>query len=426
LANDELAARFGIPPGFRQSGEVAHGLVGYTATNAFGRGAVDGSISPAPGTTGTHYNGPRWFQGSSETRAHPNAGNVAGTENATDFNNAGELPGMATIQNPQSYTQLAGDWRAVEAVLTGAIRAADFNFYWGEAGRVDSVVDLTHNVLVPFMAESLGGGWGFLNQSATVAAGSFDQRPDVLTVTDFGCVHPLRDPARAPNVQDPNGVPCTAAGYRLSDMAMPGPVAMFGGSLSNARAQLPAAGSGFAIYVAGHIFLMELAPAGTLPAAGTVWSLRSYIGHVSGGDGAAGPEGPYTFTPAPRTFSALGAEIHVSYDVINQVRAASKNDLSRVHTVPDPYYVTSAYEIATESKAIQFVNLPQDAIIRIYSSSGILVALLEHHSNTLGGAATWNVLNRNSQVVASGVYFYHIESGGARRVGRMTIVNFAE
>jgi hypothetical protein len=51
---------------------------------------------------------------------------------------------------------------------------------------------------------------------------------------------------------------------------------------------------------------------------------------------------------------------------------------------------------------------------------------VEHHSTQLGGSATWNVLSRNSQVVASGVYFYHIESGDARRVGRFTVVNFAQ
>jgi hypothetical protein len=72
------------------------------------------------------------------------------------------------------------------------------------------------------------------------------------------------------------------------------------------------------------------------------------------------------------------------------------------------------------------VNLPQDAIIRIYSSSGVLVNMIEHHSDTFGGDATWNVRNRNNQVVASGVYFYHIEAGDARRVGRFTIVNFAQ
>jgi hypothetical protein len=40
------------------------------------------------------------------------------------------------------------------------------------------------------------------------------------------------------------------------------------------------------------------------------------------------------------------------------------------------------------------------------------------------------VRNRNNQVVASGVYFYHIEApqgdSKSRRVGRMTIVNFAQ
>ena len=425
-ANDEIAARHGIPAGFSQSAEVSQGLVGYTATNAFGRGAVDSSLRAASGTSGVHYNGPRWFQGSDETRSHPNAGNVAGTENATDFNNAGELPGVVTIQNPQSYTQLSGDWRRPEAVLTGAVRAADFNLYWGTGGRVDSVVDLTHNVIVPFMAESLGGGWGLLNQSATSGTGSFDQRPDVLTATDFGCVHPLRDPSRAPDTQGPGGIPCSAPAYLLSDVVAPGPIAIFGGALTSARTQPVVAGPGFAVYVSGHIFMMELAPGGGTPGAGTVWTLRSYIGHISGGNGAAGPEGPYSFTPAPRTFSALGAELRVTYDVVNRVGSASKDDLSRVHTVPDPYYVTSAFEATTEAKVIQFVNLPQEAIIRIYSSSGVLVTLLEHRSQTFGGAATWNVLNRNHHVVASGVYFYHIESGNARRVGRFTVVNYAE
>jgi hypothetical protein len=82
------------------------------------------------------------------------------------------------------------------------------------------------------------------------------------------------------------------------------------------------------------------------------------------------------------------------------------------------------------------VNLPARAIIRIYSSSGVLVQVLEHNStepgpttdavSVGGGQETWNVRNRNNQVVASGVYFYHIEAGDARRVGRFTVVNFAQ
>jgi hypothetical protein len=95
--------------------------------------------------------------------------------------------------------------------------------------------------------------------------------------------------------------------------------------------------------------------------------------------------------------------------------------------VPDPYYVTNAFERTSSAKTIKFVNLPERAVVRIYSTSGVLVRVLEHNSAQFAGSLDWDVRNRNNQVVASGVYFYHIESpSGARRVGRMTIVNFAQ
>ena len=79
------------------------------------------------------------------------------------------------------------------------------------------------------------------------------------------------------------------------------------------------------------------------------------------------------------------------------------------------------------------MGLPQDAIIRIYSASGVLVRILEHHagaydptSGSQGSEIQWDLRNRNNQVVASGVYFYHVEAGDARRVGRFTVVNFAQ
>jgi hypothetical protein len=117
--------------------------------------------------------------------------------------------------------------------------------------------------------------------------------------------------------------------------------------------------------------------------------------------------------------------VRVEYEVVNRLLSATPEDLRRVHTVPDPYYVTSSYESTADAKTIQFVNLPADCIIRIYSSSGVLVSVLTHHSATYGGSERWNVLNRNDQVVGSGVYFYHVEAGDARRVGRFVVVNFA-
>jgi hypothetical protein len=101
--------------------------------------------------------------------------------------------------------------------------------------------------------------------------------------------------------------------------------------------------------------------------------------------------------------------------------------------VPDPYYVKSAYEVTTDQKLLKFVGLPDRAIIRIYSVSGVLVRMLEHDatrfdptSQSQGSEMDWDLRNRNNQVVASGVYFYHVEAGDARRVGRFTVVNFAQ
>jgi hypothetical protein len=95
--------------------------------------------------------------------------------------------------------------------------------------------------------------------------------------------------------------------------------------------------------------------------------------------------------------------------------------------------VKSAYEASTEQKVLKFVGLPARAIIRIYSVSGVLVRMLEHDgtryastSRSQGSEFDWDLRNRNNQVVASGVYFYHVEAGDARRVGRFTVVNFAQ
>lgn len=292
------------------------------------------------------------------------------------------------------------------------------------------MIDVTHNVPVPFEPNRLGGGWGILNPAAAAGTGSFDKRLE-LTTTDFGCIEPLRTVYATT-------ISCGPAGdnYGLSQTAQLGPIACFSGGLANAQTVPASSEQGFAIYVAGETFMFALP---VLPPAGTVWTLREYIGAISGGHGAAGHQGAYSFrTPEPwRTLSAVGAQIQVSFDVTNQVAPPADSMLANVHTVPDPYYVTDQYEQTTLDKVLKFVNLPDHATIRIYSSSGIMVTQLENPSADCQNASgttlielnasecTWNLRNRNNQVVAGGVYFYHIESGKARKIGRFTVVNFA-
>ena len=394
------------------------------------------------GVTGTNYNGIRWFDGPSpqnnEVRANPTSG-ACGTGGATvtacaangttgGQNNAGQLTGVTTVYQPLSLNMYNREYRNIGEALSTVTRAADFNVYWGAGGVIDSVIDVTHNVAVPFQSTDIDGGWGILNTSDQ-GAGGFDGRPTVVTTSDFTCVEPLRSVLDLPN----NFWPCSGAPFTLSNTAELGAIAFGSGDNQSAAATLsdrnPAnlqPEGGFFMYLAGTISGFAM-PA--LPAAGTVWSLRTYSGIIYGGNGTgqSGNRGPYSFVPANRNFTALGATMGVQYDVVNDFEVAASNlDLSTIHTVPDPYYVTDEYEVDYTSKVIKFVNLPLQATIRIYSSSGVLVRVLNYDASENGGMLDWNVRNRNNQVVASGVYFYHVESGSARHIGRMTIVNFAK
>lgn len=446
--DNDLAALYGGSDAYKLKGEIAIELVGNYYTNAYGRGCVNNAAGYGL-EANCNFNGPRWFAGPSpannETKVDPIFGNTAnlttgivdrGAPNSTGWNNAGELPGVSVIHQPYSYQTMGNQWRDVEGVGGMAKRQADYNVYWSPtvSGLVDSVIDATHNVVVPFDATVYRGGWGILNQAGAPTAGaagtataSFDARAE-LTLTDVGCVEPYRSFA-AP--QSATRMRCGTATlgdgplYVLSQTAVPGAIVHFDSAPGYAQIAPAAAENGFAMLLGGNMFMFQLT-GGALPALGAVWSMRDHVGAITGGHGWDGDYGPYAYTPVPRPFNAIGAELRVNYDVVNQVNTATNKDLKQVHTVPDPYYVTNEYETTTDSKIIKFVNLPKDAIIRIYSSSGVLVTLLEHHSDQNGGAEDWDVRNRNEQFVASGVYFYHVESGDATRIGKMTIVNFAQ
>jgi len=437
-----LAARYGGGAGYGLKGSLAHTLVGTYYTNAYGRGCVNGAdgFVPAADQAGCDYNGPRWFDGPSpannETKADPIAGNAQNftspftvdrtQPNNAGYNNAGELTGVDVIHQAYSYQTMGNQFREPEGVLAGAKRAADYNVYWNAttAGLIDSVVDITHDVQVPFDANKLAGSYGLLTEGLAQPSGvgvSFDQRTE-LSITDFGCVEPMRSFASSESriACGPNATPGNGPVYTLTQQATLGNIVHFTGSPADVRTS-PDVGTGFAMYLAGNMFMFQTT---TLPV-NTVWSMRDYVGGITGGNGYGGNDGPYRFFEVPRPFSAVGASLQVSFNASTTIAPATKRSLGAVHTVPDPYYVTNSFEQSADNKVIKFVNLPNRAIIRIYSVSGVLVRTLEHNSLT-SSELTWDVRNRNNQFVASGVYFYHIEAIDARRIGRMTIVNFAK
>jgi hypothetical protein len=428
------ASRFGIPAG----ASSFNAAVGATLTQSIRFSAMENQFGrrvgnfPAGGTqtTAVSAGGSRWFEGANETVDDP-----------TYSIRVGHLTGVDTIFAPLSHIDQDPVTPAVQApaisicmqvfpyVVAPLGRQADIQITWGPGGQVASVQDLTHRLDVPF-SPTPQASYGFIpDRNANGAIDWTDVYGVEGTADDVGAFGPAAAAFCAVE-HDPG------PGARPLLTAQPtiGPVST--STAGEGPADLPATGTGFGLYINGQQFIFQLT-GGQPPVEGTTWTLRSYAGRVDATTGpeTTNPEG-YTYRPDVPSPAVPGLRIAFNVGAPTTVAAAQDNDLTDVHTVPDPYYVTSGFETTTTDKVIRFVNLPTQAIIRIYSSSGVLVRVLTHNSmqrgvsdqdvTVLGGEETWDVRNRNNQVVASGVYFYHIEAGGARRVGRFTVVNFAQ
>jgi hypothetical protein len=375
----------------------------------------------------SYSNGPRWWAGAANENTNDPNGTVCGNHPEfggspyscvlTDLSrNAGAIAGDSIFWIT-SYNTVASSApsRVIEGVTSGVMRAADFQWYWGANGAVDSVVDVTHHVRVPF-SPKVRASWGILNDSSftnVTAASTYDKNNALLTWSDYSCVDPF--PAYLGYC---GGAAATSAFFM--NHAKLTPVSFRSSSVANTAA-LPATGNGFILYLNGEFFLMEMA---VLPTTGTVWNMRDYTGMITGTAGSYAYNGA-AITRAP---AVPGLKIRISYTGSTLDPTVTTDSLlARVHTVPDPYYVTNQLELTATTKVLRFVNLPSQAIIRIYTVSGVLVNILTHHDAADGSEEVWNLRNRNNQFVASGVYFYHVETrDGRKKIGRFTVVNYAQ
>jgi len=101
--------------------------------------------------------------------------------------------------------------------------------------------------------------------------------------------------------------------------------------------------------------------------------------------------------------------------------ALAKSRLDRIRVVPNPYYNRSNYELSQFSRRVRFINLPEQATIRIFSLSGQLVRTLTKTDPTVS-QMDWDLQTENRLPVASGVYVFHVESQGVGSMfGRLVV-----
>jgi len=176
-ADTDLAKTWGlgaVPFAAQFTGQVEVGAVTETSKDIDWHTDVNGSFfTTVAGMTAD--GGSRWFDGANETMADPTLGDLHG-----------QLTGVTTVFRPvRSHSGVNALFRRFDQETRLIFRAADIKVYWGTtAGTVDSVVDVTHHVRVPFDPQNRAS-YGFRTDTVGATVGAPSAPNGVVTYVDF-------------------------------------------------------------------------------------------------------------------------------------------------------------------------------------------------------------------------------------------------
>ena len=120
------------------------------------------------------------------------------------------------------------------------------------------------------------------------------------------------------------------------------------------------------------------------------------------------------------TFSTKASGVDVS---------RAKDDLANIGVVPNPYVAAAKWErrnlnqTGRGERRIDFINLPAECTIRIYTITGSLVKTLNKNSSPTDGTISWNLISDDGMDVAYGVYIYHVDAPDVgEHIGKFAII----
>jgi len=283
------------------------------------------------------------------------------------------------VYQPMNIDQLNSEYIAGESARTTSNMAAfapgDIEIAWESDSRV-RVRDLTHRTEIRF-SEFTDDGWGFL---------PLDDCSHEEIIWQSLHVHPKHKRS-----------------YRLRPEAVYHPHPDKPDSLS------------MALYVRGvELFLTAIK---RRPASSDLWLVRCDFNNAGG----------EFVSPVPGQ--------RVVFRFLSATDSPEDEVLSKVRVVPNPYLISSPLDAGPGNKTVMFTGLPRECTIRIYTISGVLANVLEHGpgvpessfstSNTGGGTRRFNLRSRFGQELASGTYYFQVESKrtGEKHIGKFSIIN---
>lgn len=107
----------------------------------------------------------------------------------------------------------------------------------------------------------------------------------------------------------------------------------------------------------------------------------------------------------------------------------AKNSLDKIGVVPNPYISANAWEkrnlnqTGRGERRLDFIHLPTQCTIRIYTISGALIKTLEKISGVDDGTVSWNLVSDDGMDIAYGLYIYHVDAPGVGEyIGKFAII----
>lgn len=119
--------------------------------------------------------------------------------------------------------------------------------------------------------------------------------------------------------------------------------------------------------------------------------------------------------------------------------AVPQTDLSRVKVVPNPFVASARWDNPVPGDAdpwkhrLRFINIPADATIKIYTldfdfvdevrAGDVALVSSDFVPATNEGVAEWDLITRNDQEAAPGIYIYVVDSPSAgQKIGKFVVV----
>jgi hypothetical protein len=113
-------------------------------------------------------------------------------------------------------------------------------------------------------------------------------------------------------------------------------------------------------------------------------------------------------------------------------------DNLRAFVYPNPYRLDGNYRDRgfearelkhvpdNKTRLVHFANLPPKCTIRVFAIDGDLIREVKHDvdpSNYLANHETWDLINKNMQLIVSGLYYWVVEdNSGNTQIGKLVVI----